>query len=228
MASTLTRCHWRGPDVFSSHTLTLSFSKPVPTAGLHTPGDFTALFLLKQSLFNSLQVSENLGKLYSEMIFVHGFVHCDPHPGNVLVQKCPYSQKSQIVLLDHGLYQVWDLQASYSKENPICSNIADHFSCCCLKAASHHNKPHTWVLHICAGLQQDKSFLINKPFDAECSFLSANYCPKSCTFSHTHTHTARVAFNALMMHMYSLHLWCTHSRAHTTFTAIYCQWLVLF
>ncbi|XP_056914758.1 aarF domain-containing protein kinase 1 isoform X4 [Takifugu flavidus] len=55
---------------------------------------------------NVNEVSENLGKLYSEMIFVHGFVHCDPHPGNVLVQKCPYSQKSQIVLLDHGLYQV--------------------------------------------------------------------------------------------------------------------------
>ncbi|XP_029682702.1 aarF domain-containing protein kinase 1 isoform X1 [Takifugu rubripes] len=94
------------PRCFSSHTLTLSFTKPVPAAGLHTPGDFTSLISLKQSLLNSFQVSENLGKLYSEMIFVHGFVHCDPHPGNVLVQKCPYSQKSQIVLLDHGLYQV--------------------------------------------------------------------------------------------------------------------------
>lgn len=57
-----------------------------------------------------LQISENLGKMYSEMIFVHGFVHCDPHPGNVLVQKCPRSKKTQIVLLDHGLYQVGDLQ----------------------------------------------------------------------------------------------------------------------
>lgn len=52
------------------------------------------------------QVSEKLGKVYSEMIFVHGFVHCDPHPGNVLIQKCPNSRKTQIVLLDHGLYQV--------------------------------------------------------------------------------------------------------------------------
>uniref|UniRef100_A0A3Q3LLW6 AarF domain-containing protein kinase 1 n=1 Tax=Labrus bergylta TaxID=56723 RepID=A0A3Q3LLW6_9LABR len=51
-------------------------------------------------------ISENLGKMYSEMIFVHGFVHCDPHPGNVLVRKCPQSQKTEIVLLDHGLYQV--------------------------------------------------------------------------------------------------------------------------
>ncbi len=40
------------------------------------------------------------------MIFVKGFVHCDPHPGNVLVRKCPQSNKTEIVLLDHGLYQV--------------------------------------------------------------------------------------------------------------------------
>lgn len=40
------------------------------------------------------------------MIFVNGFVHCDPHPGNVLVRKCPKSNKTEIVLLDHGLYQV--------------------------------------------------------------------------------------------------------------------------
>lgn len=40
------------------------------------------------------------------MIFVNGFVHCDPHPGNVLVRKGPDTGKVEIVLLDHGLYQV--------------------------------------------------------------------------------------------------------------------------
>ena len=38
------------------------------------------------------------------MIFVQGYVHCDPHPGNVLVNKT--DEGTQIVLLDHGLYQV--------------------------------------------------------------------------------------------------------------------------
>ncbi|XP_012692144.1 aarF domain-containing protein kinase 1 [Clupea harengus] len=52
------------------------------------------------------EISQHLGKMYSEMIFVNGFVHCDPHPGNVLVRKCPRSNKTEIVLLDHGLYQV--------------------------------------------------------------------------------------------------------------------------
>ena len=32
------------------------------------------------------------------------FVHCDPHPGNVLVQRDEKNQL-KIVLLDHGLYQ---------------------------------------------------------------------------------------------------------------------------
>ncbi|XP_038599953.1 aarF domain-containing protein kinase 1 isoform X2 [Tachyglossus aculeatus] len=52
------------------------------------------------------EISRNLGKMYSEMIFVNGFVHCDPHPGNVLVRKRPGSGKPEIILLDHGLYQV--------------------------------------------------------------------------------------------------------------------------
>ncbi|XP_044292910.1 aarF domain-containing protein kinase 1 isoform X2 [Varanus komodoensis] len=56
--------------------------------------------------FDFLKISRNLGKLYSEMIFVNGFVHCDPHPGNVLVTKCPATGKTHIILLDHGLYQV--------------------------------------------------------------------------------------------------------------------------
>ncbi|XP_033115857.1 aarF domain-containing protein kinase 1-like [Anneissia japonica] len=49
------------------------------------------------------KVTRDLGKLYSEMIFVHGFVHCDPHPGNVLVWKDSNGQQ-EIILLDHGLY----------------------------------------------------------------------------------------------------------------------------
>ncbi|KAM9577826.1 LOW QUALITY PROTEIN: aarF domain-containing protein kinase 1-like [Trichechus inunguis] len=52
------------------------------------------------------EVSRHLGKMYSEMIFVNSVVHCDPHPGNVLVQKHPGTGKAEVILLDHGLYQV--------------------------------------------------------------------------------------------------------------------------
>ena len=57
------------------------------------------------------QVMGKLGKLFSEMIFQHGFVHCDPHPGNILVCCDPLdspNSKLQIVILDHGLYSVSD------------------------------------------------------------------------------------------------------------------------
>ena len=57
-------------------------------------------------------VSRKIGELYSKMIFGDGYVHCDPHPGNVLVQKSA-SGRTQIVLLDHGLYTQLSNQFRY-------------------------------------------------------------------------------------------------------------------
>ncbi|XP_067336379.1 aarF domain-containing protein kinase 1 isoform X3 [Channa argus] len=86
--------HW---DLSTKRILTMEFAE----GGQINDKDY-----MKKHSVNVNELSENLGKLYSEMIFVHGFVHCDPHPGNVLVRKCPKSKKTEIVLLDHGLYQV--------------------------------------------------------------------------------------------------------------------------
>ncbi|KAM4853875.1 aarF domain-containing protein kinase 1 isoform 2-T3 [Thomomys bottae] len=61
---------------------------------------------MERNKINVNEISRHLGKMYSEMIFVNGFVHCDPHPGNMLVRKHPDTGKAEIVLLDHGLYQV--------------------------------------------------------------------------------------------------------------------------
>uniref|UniRef100_H3A3D7 AarF domain containing kinase 5 n=1 Tax=Latimeria chalumnae TaxID=7897 RepID=H3A3D7_LATCH len=41
---------------------------------------------------------------FAEQIFYTGFIHADPHPGNVLVRKGP-DGKAELVLLDHGLYE---------------------------------------------------------------------------------------------------------------------------
>ncbi|XP_064466978.1 uncharacterized aarF domain-containing protein kinase 5-like isoform X1 [Ornithodoros turicata] len=41
---------------------------------------------------------------FAEQVFHTGFVHADPHPGNVFVQKDARG-KARIVLLDHGLYE---------------------------------------------------------------------------------------------------------------------------
>ncbi|KAJ7130795.1 ABC1 family-domain-containing protein [Mycena crocata] len=44
-------------------------------------------------------------ELFSAQMFLWGWVHCDPHPGNVLVRPHPASPRTpQVVLLDHGLY----------------------------------------------------------------------------------------------------------------------------
>ena len=52
-----------------------------------------------------LGISKNISQMYADMIFKYGYVHCDPHPGNVLVRKNA-NGKEEIVLLDHGLYTV--------------------------------------------------------------------------------------------------------------------------
>jgi len=67
---------------------------------------------LRSQGIDTHDVSRKIGELYSKMIFGDGYVHCDPHPGNVLVQKSA-SGRTQIVLLDHGLYTQLSNQFRY-------------------------------------------------------------------------------------------------------------------
>ncbi|EFN85337.1 Uncharacterized aarF domain-containing protein kinase 5 [Harpegnathos saltator] len=59
---------------------------------------------IKTMGLNLSDVDKKLITLMGEQIFHTGFVHADPHPGNVFVRKGK-DNKAQIVLLDHGLYQ---------------------------------------------------------------------------------------------------------------------------
>ncbi|KAK9683519.1 hypothetical protein RND81_10G147400 [Saponaria officinalis] len=61
------------------------------------------------------EVSNLVSETFAEMIFKHGFVHCDPHAANLLVRPLPAgkrnflgNRKPQLVLLDHGLYKELD------------------------------------------------------------------------------------------------------------------------
>ncbi|KAJ7544450.1 hypothetical protein O6H91_09G079800 [Diphasiastrum complanatum] len=61
------------------------------------------------------KVAEVLAEVFAAMIFCHGFVHGDPHPGNILVSGSGNKFASNrsdfaIVLLDHGLYRELDEQ----------------------------------------------------------------------------------------------------------------------
>ncbi|XP_041071260.1 aarF domain-containing protein kinase 1 isoform X2 [Carcharodon carcharias] len=87
------KIHW---ELSTSRVLTMEFMEG---------GQVNDREYMKKNGIDVNEISRNLGKLYSEMIFVNGFVHCDPHPGNVLVRKSTQTNKAEIVLLDHGLYQ---------------------------------------------------------------------------------------------------------------------------
>ena len=74
-------------------------------------------------------------EVFSAMIFDQGFVHCDPHPGNMLARRLPEPSgsssphgtrgrmwrrrrpRAQLVVLDHGMYRelTESFRASYSR-----------------------------------------------------------------------------------------------------------------
>ncbi|KAL4897581.1 ABC1 family-domain-containing protein [Aspergillus ambiguus] len=49
------------------------------------------------------EVMTTMVDLFSAQMFLWGFVHCDPHPGNIFVRRQPSGQP-ELVLIDHGLY----------------------------------------------------------------------------------------------------------------------------
>ncbi|XP_033328230.1 aarF domain containing kinase 1 [Megalopta genalis] len=80
-------------DISSHRVLTMEFVDG---------GQVNDLKYIQNNKLNAYEVSSKLGRLYSHMIFIVGFVHSDPHPGNILVRK--KDNEAEIVLLDHGLY----------------------------------------------------------------------------------------------------------------------------
>ncbi|KAF8929605.1 hypothetical protein BGZ58_008827 [Dissophora ornata] len=67
------------------------------------------LSYLKDNNIKVSDVSNEMARTFSQMIYKDGFVHCDPHPGNVMIRPTPPGSPSprnfEIILLDHGLYR---------------------------------------------------------------------------------------------------------------------------
>ncbi|XP_072531788.1 uncharacterized aarF domain-containing protein kinase 5 isoform X2 [Salminus brasiliensis] len=59
---------------------------------------------IKRQGLSLKDTADKLIRTFAEQIFYTGFIHADPHPGNVLVRKGP-DKKAELVLLDHGLYE---------------------------------------------------------------------------------------------------------------------------
>ncbi|XP_046391458.1 uncharacterized aarF domain-containing protein kinase 5 isoform X2 [Ischnura elegans] len=56
--------------------------------------------------FSLADIDKKLIIAFAEQIFHTGFVHADPHAGNVLVRQGKKRGDAELVLLDHGLYEV--------------------------------------------------------------------------------------------------------------------------
>lgn len=80
-------------NISSNRVLTMEFIEG---------GQVNDLKYYQDNKINPYDVSNKLGRLYSHMIFITGFVHSDPHPGNIIIRK--KKNEAEIVLLDHGLY----------------------------------------------------------------------------------------------------------------------------
>lgn len=61
-------------------------------------------------------VDTKLINVFAEQIFHTGFVHADPHPGNILIRRSARALGAEVVLLDHGLYQ----ELPPSVRQPLC------------------------------------------------------------------------------------------------------------
>ncbi|KAL1501705.1 hypothetical protein ABEB36_006986 [Hypothenemus hampei] len=65
---------------------------------------------LKEQGFSLVDINKKLFEAFGYQIFQSGFVHADPHPGNILIRK--RNKEAELILLDHGLYQKVDKEAT--------------------------------------------------------------------------------------------------------------------
>ncbi|PLW17727.1 hypothetical protein PCANC_09092 [Puccinia coronata f. sp. avenae] len=71
-------------------------------------GRFDDLEYLAEHNIDRNRASQELTRIFSQMIYLNGYFHADPHAGNILIRPASEASRSpynfEIVLLDHGLY----------------------------------------------------------------------------------------------------------------------------
>ncbi|PKA50050.1 Putative ABC1 protein [Apostasia shenzhenica] len=93
-------------DLSSSKVLTMEYMDAA---------EITDLSAIERLGIKPSEVSKLVSQAFAEMIFRHGFVHCDPHAANMMIRPLPSHKgnifgrrKPQLILLDHGLYKSLD------------------------------------------------------------------------------------------------------------------------
>lgn len=85
------KVHW---DLTSTRILTAEYIDGCKVSDIHG---------IKNMGLSISDVDQKLVRCFSDQIFLTGFVHADPHPGNVFIRQGK-NGKAELVLLDHGLY----------------------------------------------------------------------------------------------------------------------------
>jgi len=60
---------------------------------------------LSEAGLDLARIDRNILNIFAHQLFHTGFIHADPHPGNILIRPTMDNLQSQVVLLDHGLYE---------------------------------------------------------------------------------------------------------------------------
>lgn len=72
-------------------------------------------YLLKEN-YSLVDIDTKLFSTFAEQIFHTGFIHADPHPGNILIRK-KENGTAELVILDHGLYETLPYENRVSLSN---------------------------------------------------------------------------------------------------------------
>lgn len=90
------------PSVYRKYTtervLTMSFERGIPATNVKE---------MHASGIDLKKCAKIISESFTHMIYEHGFVHSDPHPGNIFVRAIKDENGKddiQVVLLDHGIY----------------------------------------------------------------------------------------------------------------------------
>jgi aarF domain-containing kinase len=83
-------------DLSSSRVITMEFIRGFKANDVAT---------MKKMGIDPRQIAAAVSRFFGDQVHVHGFVHCDPHAGNMLVRRSPTTGQPQLVVLDHGMYR---------------------------------------------------------------------------------------------------------------------------
>lgn len=98
-------------DYTSTRVLTMSFEQGISVAKITE---------LQAAGIDLRRLAKVISETFNHMIYKVGFVHSDPHPGNLFVRSkiCPDGTPDlEIVILDHGIYTNLseEVRLSYTK-----------------------------------------------------------------------------------------------------------------